>query len=385
MVDNDTKDGNFSINEGSMRYKEISGNAPEESPIEKFKSFLLDAKNAVVSNPAPFVIFILLVVGVLAYLALTPKKAALSIGISLKDSPGTPITKATISLLYKNEKAAVPDVVTDELGNVQILGVPAGEDLTLKIIPASDDLVSYRKTIKLENKATDSLDVFLEKKSNLVLDKENYDILAAPSCESRLEVSVTNLALSSFSTSLVFDDALKKYFIADEEVEIPSNKGEESLIAKTTLMGDAPSEISGIARLKYTSKEIAVRIKKSDKKPKLDLVFDKSEVKDFRVKEADLPITKKTQLRLKNTGLAGGPNLMDLDVAINGDIKNWAEMDVSTIASANQKGGIAAGSEVLFPLSISVPLGTAPGTYTSQLVATSACGDKAIPLYVRVE
>ncbi|MEK6842935.1 MAG: hypothetical protein AABY04_00445 [Candidatus Micrarchaeota archaeon] len=385
MVDSNSDGSKFSLNEGSERYKEINGNISEESPIEKFKSALSFLKNAIVSNPAPFVIFFLLILGIVAYLALMPKRASLSLEVNLLDSPGSPIVLATVSLLYKNEKAAIADVITDELGNAQLLGIPAGEELTLKIIPAADDLISIRKTIKLENNEASSMQFFIEKKSNLILEKESIELLAASSCESRLEVTVTNLALSGFSTNLIFDDTLKKYFVSEGEIEIPSNKGEEVLVAKTTLKGDDPSEISGTARLKYTSKEISVKIKKSDKKPKLDLVFDKSEVKDFRVKDADLPITKKTQLRLKNTGSVGGPNLMDLDVIINGDIKTWAEMDISNIANANQKGGIAPGTEVLFPISISVPAGTAIGTYTGQLVATSACGDKAIPLYARVE
>lgn len=385
MVDLDNEAGKAPISQtDSNRYREMSNSGEEdESPIAKLQKTiggLFGGNFKIIA-----IILVLIALGALFYL-LQPKSTSLSLELSLLDSPGVPVVDAQVSLLLPDEKSAVPDGFSDDLGNVRFDSVPADKDLTLKIVPMDPSLNIIKKPIRLKANEGLSLDFELEKRNALSVDNKEISLTLAEGCPQKLQIEVTNLGESDFETSLVGDLEIKKLILENSapSKNIPAG-GKEILEATIGIPPGFESVATGTLHLKETSRKIALTIRKNDKKPRMDVAFIKSDVKEFSSSITDLPVVKKTQVRLRNAASTGAMPLSEIKVSVLGDFAPWVDLDLSTLEAANSQGGIAPQQEVLFGIAITVPEGTPKGPYSGQLIVSSSCESKPIALSAKIE
>ncbi|MFH0971940.1 MAG: carboxypeptidase-like regulatory domain-containing protein [Candidatus Micrarchaeota archaeon] len=372
--------------EGSDRYKELSGSLEEDGPKDKIMGALGGIGGAIKSNLKIVLALFVIIAIISAYFLLQPRTATLIVEATQLDSPGDAIAGATVTL-QQDDGLIVAEAISDEIGNAKLSNVPADKDLVLKIAPIEANLVPYKKSIRLDAQSSSTVEAELERRNYLSVAKNAYEFTLAPGCSQKLEILVDNtLGSSDFETQLIAGFDLEDFIKTGEPMAIPAG-GEETLLAIMQWPANAntQSERKGTLRLKYTNKKIDLKLKKTDKKPKLDVSFEKSETKDFRADEADLPVVKKTQVKVRNTGGTGAMPVTELSVSVTGDFAPWTKLDLTTLDEANAAGGIAPGTEVLFGITITVPAGTPKGPYTGQMIVSSACDKKPISLNAKIE
>ncbi len=379
MVDLGSEAEKFSLPaEGSEKYKEIAGTLPSEEGMAE------RAGNAIKANLKIILVIAVIIIAGSAIFFLMPRSASLSIEVSELDSLGSAIKSATVSITGEDGKSVVQDKFTDDLGYVKFSSVPAGRDLTLTITPLGMGFNRYRKNIRLEPDEEMSLQVEMEKTNVLSPEKGDYEFTLAPGCSHTLDVVVNNLDSAEIATELVADEGLAKMMKSGGEKAVPSG-GTETLTANFLIEQDAPQEIAGTLRLKYTNRKINVKIRRTDKKPKLSVDFVNSDAKDIKTSVLELPAIRKSTVKVRNTASSGAMALTAVKVLVKGEFAPWAQLDTSSVEEANANRGIQPGSEVLIPMTVTIPQGTAANPYLGELSVSSSCEAKSIPLSAEIE
>ena len=292
------------------------------------------------------------------------------------------IPGATISISMAGN--VIKEGTTDDQGNAVFGGVPAGETLSISVDSPISDLESGPSSITLQSAENRKVEVKLERKTELKVESGNVNLKLGQNCEKKVDVAISNAGTADEEAELVASDGLES--IAKIEGGKIALVGGDSGILSATISTPNEGKIEGKLRIKGTEKGITVSVERSAKSPKTDVSFERSEAKDFRVQTSDLPVTKTSQVRIRNNGDYDAPPLSDLKVETEGDVSEWITIDKQPINEINGKGGILPSSEgVLFTFSITVPAGTTKGTYSGRLKVSSACGDSQTSLYVNVE
>ncbi|MFH1257971.1 MAG: hypothetical protein V1658_03470, partial [Candidatus Micrarchaeota archaeon] len=363
MADVEQEAEKFSLpSQSSDKYKELVGEQPSEEGMGgKFSELM----GKIRSNWKIVAIIALLVVIAAAVLMFIPRSSGrVSIGVSLIDSPGVPIVGATVSLLdAENSKSVTPDGYTDMLGIVKFQSVPAEKDLILEVSPLEPEYSVLRKRMRFKEGESVSMDVEIEKRNTLSFDKGNYEVLLAQGCVGQLVVPVSNLDQTDFETDFVFPEELQNVITSDGPVVVPAG-GEAYLSASLQYPANMKSDMLGSVRLKYTAnRKFDLAIRKTDKKAKLSVDFVSRDASDIKGEVAELPIVKKSQIKIKNSGSTGAVLLSDVEVSVKGDFAAWTKLDLSSLEEANAKGGIKPGEEVLVQMTVTIPLNTNPIPY----------------------
>jgi hypothetical protein len=387
MVDLDKEPEKLNLTqENSQKYTDLSSDSEDTGVGGKISGIFGSVISQFKKNAKIIAVLCILLALGAAYFLMQPRTGNLTIEVTQMDSPGEAIVGASVSVTMADGKSAIPqEILTDEIGLIKLYNVPAEVPLAIRVTPPDTNVNSFKKTVTLENGGSVTVEAALEKRNSLSFDQNSYEFIMAPGCFQKLLVDVSNLGEGAFDTDLIPDEKIKKFVERHDVATIPTG-GKAILIAKLQMPSDAEAETKGSMRLKYTSnRKIDITLKKSDKKPKLDVSFEKTEAKDFKSVEAELPAIKKSQVKIRNTGGSGSPSLSEIKISIIGDFASWAALDLATIDEINANGGIGPGQEVLFGLTITVPAGTVKGPYSGQMIVSTNCDSKPIPLSARIE
>ena len=315
------------------------------------------------------------------YFAIRPQPGTITVIVSELDSDRM-IPGATISISLAGN--VIKEGTTDDDGSAVFGGVPTGEQLSVSVDSPISGLDSGPSTIALASAENGEVDVKLERKTELKIDSGNVNLKLGPACAKKVDVAITNAGTADEEAELVASDGLES--IAKIEGGKITLFGGDVGTLSATISAPEEGKIEGMLRIRGTQKGISVSVERSAKSPKTDVSFERSEAKDFRVSTTDLPVTKTSQVRIRNNGDYDAPPLSDINVQTEGEVSEWITIDKQPIDEINGNGGIQPSSEgILFTFSITVPAGTAKGTYSGRLKVSSSCGNLPTSLYVNVE
>ncbi len=322
---------------------------------------------------------LLLVLGIVAlvywYFFVKPQPGTLFLQASVYDAQEN-VVGAAVSLTYA-DGTLVRETITDEGGAASIADVPSEQDLVLKITPSNPKYEAYTNRIRLASRQNKRVDAKIGKKTGLAFAGPAFSLQVPAGCQRTLVVEVENKGTKEEVVTLVPDENLAPYARPLSSLEFLSPG---DVLPVPVVLSSAPEDFTGSLRIQGTSKKVEVTIQHAEKPPVLQVDFDKTDAADFQVSTAQLPMIRKSQVRIKNAGDPVAPSLSELNVSISGDFASWVALDLQPVEEANRQGGLPPGKQLFFGYTVEVPAGTGAGPYSGRLKVTGSCDEVTIPL-----
>ncbi|PIT85256.1 hypothetical protein COU36_04335 [Candidatus Micrarchaeota archaeon CG10_big_fil_rev_8_21_14_0_10_59_7] len=333
----------------------------------KFGGLLEKAKETVNRIGAKrIVVGALLVVILIWGVFLRPVPGKISVSVVELDNEEQVVSGAQVYLLNADGKM-VGSEVTDEAGRAEFRGAPADAELTIEVDAGAMYKTLRGMSVRLESGGSSSLEAKMERATSLDLKVANVPNTVGAGCGKSVAVEVTNLDEEPADIEFIGGGELEgRVFAPSEQL---AGKTSKTYIVQIRARNDkAGDSISGMVRLKYTRKGFSVDMNVVEKS---DFKLSPSTIKS----NINAGETLKEYITITNTGKS--EDIDDLSFTVAGDIKDWTTVTMTNNDPIRPKEEKIA--------TINVDAGGSGGKYLGQIIFSTSCVTKPVPIEIAIK